>query len=121
MHNKKDFLNFIENEISKGNLAVVEGKKDFDALIKIGFSNKDIFVLNNGKSFIRNIEEIDSLSDKKRCKIAILTDLDKKGKLLYGRIKESLLHKEKIDDSLRLELFKQKISHIEGLYSYLNA
>ncbi len=139
MHSKEEFLDFIEKEISKNNLIIVEGKKDFDSLIKIGFSKKNIFVLNNGKPFITNIEEIESLSDKRKCKtqekqdfsgprkfrkfsrVSILTDFDKKGKMLYAKIKENLLHKEKIDDSLRLQILKQKISHIEGLYSYLNA
>ncbi len=108
---KKEILYSIDSDI----LIVVEGKKDREALEKIGFKN--IFVLNEtGKSLYEKIEKISSIS--KTC--TILTDFDKKGKKLYLFLKSELQKKGiKVNSSLRTALLKLNISHIEGLDTFI--
>ncbi len=111
---------FLEIEKSKDNLVIVEGKKDKTSLNKIGF--KKIFILNqNKKSIQEQAEEIEkNLEKDKKTKISILMDFDKKGFVLYKKLKQELsLKKVKIDDSLSNTIKSLKISHIEGLHSYL--
>lgn len=106
-----------EIEKSKPYLIIVEGKKDFLSLQKLGFQN--IFIINkDSKSLYEKIEEIEQEAGKR--KICILTDFDKEGKKLYLTIKKELSKtKVKLDNSLRSILSKLKISHIEGLSHYL--
>ena len=105
-----------ELEKAKNYLLVVEGKKDKAALLSLGF--KHIFILNEtGKSLYEKIEQIEAISQKN--KVCILTDFDKKGKKLYLLLKSQLAQKVKLDNSLRYILLKSKISHIEGLASFM--
>ncbi len=105
-------LRALEHEV-----IVVEGQHDKSSLLKLGLKN--IFVLNKpGASFYSRIEALEKLAKKKKC--AILTDLDRKGSFLYSTIKRNLVREGvKVDDTLRRLLHKAKISHIEGLASYL--
>ena len=107
-----------EIEKAKKYLIIVEGKKDLQSLKEIGFSK--IFVINKtGKSLGEKIEEIRAIIGKE--KVCILTDFDKKGKKLYLLLKSKLQEiGVKQDNTLRGFLLKEKISHIEGLSSYLN-
>lgn len=106
-------LRALEHEV-----IVVEGQRDKSSLLKLGLKN--IFVLNKpGASFYSRVEALEKLARKKKC--AILTDLDKKGNFLYFTIKKSLTKEGvKIDDNLRGLLRKAKISHIEGLATFLS-
>ncbi len=93
---------------------IVEGKKDKIALENLGCKN--IITLNGSNAGFHNL--IEKLPEN--CKeVVILTDLDKKGKQLYHRIKKILtMNKIKIDDKFRVYLFKEtKIRQIEGLKS----
>ena len=109
----------IEKEIEKaeGSLIVVEGKKDKAALQQLGFTN--IFVINEtGKSLSETIEEIEGMASQN--KVCILTDFDKKGKSLYITLKSKFSERGvRLDNSLRSMLLKMRISHIEGLSSFL--
>ena len=111
----------IEKEIEKaeGSLIVVEGKKDKAALQQLGFTN--IFVINEtGKSLSETIEEIESIVRQNKNKACILTDFDKKGKSLYMTLKSKFSERGvRLDNSLRSMLLKMRISHIEGLSSFL--
>lgn len=113
---KPEFLKQVEK--AKKHLIVVEGKKDKYALQELGFEN--IFVIHEtGKSFGEKIEQIQELCDKKD-RVCILTDFDKKGKHLYLLLKSKFSELGvRMDNSLRGFLLKQKISHIEGLSSFL--
>jgi len=119
MLSKEEFSEKINEEISKENLIIVEGKKDLNSLIYIGFNKRNIFILNNGEPFLENVEKINEIIEDKKCKMSILTDLDKKGKLLYSQIKKEIIDKKRIDESFRSLLLMQKISHVEGLSSYV--
>ncbi len=106
-----------ELEKAKDYLIIVEGKKDKRALEELGFQN--IFVINEtGKSLYEKIEQIENIAGKK--KICILTDFDKKGKKLYLLLKSELSQRGvRLDSSLRGILLKSRISHIEGLASFM--
>ena len=106
-----------EIEKAKEYLIIVEGKKDKAALEKLGFEN--IFIIHEtGQSIQEKIEQILSLC-KKRQKICILTDFDKKGKTLYLLLKSKLQEAgARLNNSLRGELLKAKLSHIEGLNKF---
>ncbi len=97
-------------------IILVEGKNDVAALRVLGIDN-DIFEIN--KALFEVVEEIADNNDNKE--IIILTDFDKKGKELYGKLKKDLVkHGCKIDHYFREFLQKNtKLTHIEGLPRYL--
>ena len=91
-------------------MVIVEGKKDAAALKAVGF--RRIITLNKP---LYQIAE--SVTEKR---ILILTDLDKKGKELYSKLKKDLDgHSIAVDDTLRNLLFKTELRQIEGLTHYL--
>ncbi len=91
---------------------VVEGKRDRAALKRLGFS----FIFELDKPLFAVVEQFEPGST-----VQILTDLDKKGKELYGRLKKDLSsHGVRVDDTLRNALFETELSHIEGLYRYIH-
>lgn len=96
-------------------LIVVEGPKDKKAIeAVVGF--KRISVLSK-KPLYAIVEKIAAESDK----VVILTDLDEKGKELFGRLRNHLQkNRVKVDTKFREFLFrKTNLSHIEGLESYI--
>lgn len=118
---KTEFLKFLkEIDKVKEHVVIVEGLKDKSALEELSF--KRIIVLNeNGKSLKEKIEEIEKIVDESKSKICILTDFDKRGRKLYIKLKAELsIRKVKLDNSLRAMLLKEKISHIEGLATFIN-
>ena len=96
-------------------LIIVEGKKDEKALKKFGISN---IVELNKKPLFQIAEEISGSNGE----CIILTDLDKKGKELYGNLSSNLqMRGVKIRNDLREFLFKHtKLRQIEGLTKYLS-
>jgi 5S rRNA maturation endonuclease (ribonuclease M5) len=101
-----------------GHTIIVEGKKDKNALVALGFER--VFELHQtGVSLRERLEQIARELDKKE-KVCILTDLDKKGKDLYMKSKTILqelgVH---LDSSLRGLLIKGQVSHVEGIYKFL--
>jgi len=94
----------------KHHLVIVEGKKDREALQKLGFDN---IVLLNKPLY----EVAESVSEKD---VVLLTDLDKKGREIYSKLKKGLDKRGvTVDDTLRNLLFKTELRQIEGLTSYL--
>ena len=108
----------LKKEISKlkesGKAIIVEGIKDKRALEKLGL--KKIFTLSR-KPIYAIVEEV--ASNYTEC--VILTDLDKKGKQLYGKLNRGLGSMGvKVDNRFREVLFKKtKLRQIEGLTNYL--
>jgi 5S rRNA maturation endonuclease (ribonuclease M5) len=96
----------LELQKNSDKLVIVEGKKDLEALKKFGF--KRIITLKSPLYAV-----VESVSEKE---VLILTDLDKKGKELYGKLYRDLTRRGvRINNCLRELLFKNRISHIEGL------
>lgn len=99
----------------KDSVVIVEGKKDSEALKKIGFRGK---VLEFHR-FDGMIDFTDSVSKYKR--LIILFDRDKKGRTLTGKTIQLLQRRTKIDLSFKKklrEITKGKIKFIEQLVCY---
>gem|GEM_PF-268005 len=92
-------------------LVIAEGKNDKRALESVGF--RKVMILT--KPLYEVVEEINER------KVLILTDLDKKGKQIYSKLKKCLNHKGVcVDDKLRNLLFQTELRQIEGLSRYLD-
>lgn len=113
----RELLNEIQKTIDGKFIVIVEGAKDKSALANLGFKNVEVL---QGKPFYKFIEKIAALAVISKTKVVILTDLDRKGKQFYTKIKKELVKEGvKINDKLREILFKEKISHIEGLATFI--
>ncbi len=115
-------MNKLNNELSEhinkirqsNQLIIVEGKKDKKALQNFGIKN--IIELNKKPLF----EVIENISNNNE-KCIILTDLDREGKELYGKLNSGLQQNGvKVDNSFRNFLFKNtKLRQIEGLVTHI--
>ena len=114
MFQKEEEIRYHLEEIKKsGKLVIVEGKKDKIALEKLGISN----IITLSKKPIFEIIEDASKNNKE---ILILTDLDKEGKKLFGKLNSGFLNNGvKVDKKFREFLFKNtKLRQIEGISNY---
>jgi 5S rRNA maturation endonuclease (ribonuclease M5) len=93
---------------------IVEGPKDKQALSP--YTNASIFTLSKKPLFVV-VEDIAQIHPD----VILLTDFDKKGKELYGKLSKHLRKQGvKIDTYFREFLQKNtKLSHVEGLNTYL--
>jgi len=103
-----DFINRLR-EKSKAVPVIVEGKRDYRILHKLGIQN--IYTLS-GKRYTDLLEEIPETTEE----VIILTDLDQQGEKIFKKLK-SLFEKFnlKVDDSFRKELKKFGILEVEHL------
>ncbi len=112
----QDLRKFIVLLNSKKNSAViVEGKRDSEALRKIGFSGKvlEFHKFRGLRKFADRVSEYNSL--------IVLLDRDRKGRYLTTKIIEQLERRVKIDLSFKRKLVsitKGKIRFIEELSFY---
>lgn len=111
MRVKEEIIEHID-EI-KDMLVIVEGKNDRKALIELGIV--DIISLDKRPIFVV-VEEIISHNRE----VVILTDLDKEGKKLYGKLNSALQQfGVRVNNKFRDYLFKEtKLRQIEGLGRY---
>ncbi|MFH1399111.1 MAG: hypothetical protein ABIG95_03290 [Candidatus Woesearchaeota archaeon] len=93
---------------------VVEGIKDQQALRELGIDSLSL----KGPLF----ELVENVATQ-GTKVLILTDLDKEGRKLYGKLKKDFVrHGVVIDSFFREWLFKNtKLRQIEGLVTYLGS
>ncbi len=120
-------MEFSEKEISeikkfvihlnsqKDSVVIVEGKRDSNALRKLGFSGKVL----EFHSFRGLVKFSDSVAKYKN--VILLLDGDRKGRYLTKRIIHLLAHRVKIDLSFKKKLVsitKGKIRFIEQLVCY---
>ncbi|MBI2139997.1 toprim domain-containing protein [Candidatus Woesearchaeota archaeon] len=110
---REELLALLEKAREQEKLIIVEGKEDRLALERLGLTR--IRVLNK-KPLFQVVEE----AIKENPEIIILTDLDRKGKQLYGKLNHALSqHGAKIDNKLREFIFRRtKLRQIEGMYRY---
>lgn len=114
LRNKEELRKEVDNLKNENKLIIVEGPKDRDALMKLGLNN--ITMLSKAPLF-KIVEQVAEKADE----AAILTDTDGKGKELYHILYRDLQKRGvKIDNRLRDLLFREKISHVEGLATYLS-
>ncbi len=111
-----DIKKFIKHLNSKKeSVVIVEGKRDSNALKKLGFSGKIL----EFHSFKGIVKFSDSVAKYKN--IILLLDGDRKGRYLTKRIIDLLEHRTKIDLSFKKKLIsitKGKIRFIEQLIFY---
>ena len=103
-------LNVIENGV-----VIVEGKRDSNALRKIGYTGK---ILEFHK-FTGMVDFADSVAKYQR--LIILFDRDKKGRTLTGKTIQLLQRRTKVDLTFKRKLHiitKGKIMFVEQLVSY---
>ena len=107
---KKEILEELEK--LKNTLVIVEGKNDQKALEKFGLKN---ILMLEGNAIFEVIEKVNT-------EVAILTDLDSKGKELYKRL-QSMLTKRgvKINNKLRHLLLRSDLKVIEGIDTFLKS
>jgi 5S rRNA maturation endonuclease (ribonuclease M5) len=112
----QDLKNFIVLLNSKSDSAViVEGKRDSEALKKLGFSGRvlEFHRFRGLRKFVDLVSEYNSL--------IILLDRDRKGRYLTTKIVEQLERRVKIDLSFKRKLVsitKGKVRFIEELDCY---
>jgi 5S rRNA maturation endonuclease (ribonuclease M5) len=109
----KDFVKSLNSE--HHSIIVVEGKRDEQALVKLGFTGK----LCQFHSFKGLIKFADSMPRYKN--LILLLDSDRKGRYLTKRIVSQLQHRMSIDLSYRKQLTiitKGRIRNIEDLSMY---
>jgi len=109
-----ELLDWIETIKDSDKIIIVEGKEDKKALHKLGIT--DVVQLNK-RPLYKVVEEL----IEKGKEVIILTDLDKKGKQLYGKLNHDLCRfGVKVDNRFRNFLFKNtKLRQIEGMDSYI--
>ena len=106
----QDFYQQVDKLKEEHTLIIVEGKNDKKAL--------QHFNLENIVTLATPLYKILEMMWKE--KVVILTDFDKKGKQLYKKIKSLCSQRGfYIDDTLRLLLLKHKLSHVEGLATFI--
>ncbi|MEM5812206.1 MAG: toprim domain-containing protein [Candidatus Aenigmatarchaeota archaeon] len=114
--NKKIDIEEIESVLEKlkGNILIVEGKKDYDALRGLGLTH---IVKVNSRHVIKVVEEAVSLRKKhKNRQVIVLTDFDREGRKLASRI-TLLLQSRKIhaNSRIRRDVMRLGISRIEEM------
>ncbi|MEK6892365.1 MAG: toprim domain-containing protein [Nanoarchaeota archaeon] len=112
--NFEEFYKHIEKIKHSNIIVIVEGKKDRAALNKFGITN--IIELTK-KSLFQIVEEVANSNEE----CIILTDLDKKGKEIYGKLNSDLQkHGVKVNNKFRNFLLKNtKLRQIEGMDTYI--
>ena len=103
-------LNAIENSV-----VIVEGKRDSNALRKIGFTGK-VLEFHRFSSMINFADSVVKFE-----RLIILFDRDKKGRTLTGKTIQLLQRRTKVDLTFKRKLriiTKGKIMFIEQLVSY---
>src|SRR3989338_441024 len=107
-------LEWLDDLKKSHKLIVVEGKKDRITLESLEIEN--IYALDK-KPIYKCVEEISLLSKK----VVILTDLDKEGKKVFGKLSAGLQnHGVEIDNYFREFLLKNtRLKQIEGIGNYL--
>jgi len=103
-------LNVIENGV-----VIVEGKRDSNALRKIGYTGKIL----EFHRFTGMVDFADSVAKYQR--LIILFDRDKKGRTLTGKTIQLLQRRTKVDLTFKRKLriiTKGKIMFVEQLVSY---
>ncbi len=110
MENINEWLEKLKNS---DKTIIVEGKKDKRALEHFGITN---IVTLSRHPLYRIAEDVASTSKQ----VIILTDLDRKGKELYGKLSSGLQSLGvKIDNRFREFLYHQRLSHVEGLRRFV--
>ena len=113
-HNIEELTTLLTTIKDSGTLVVVEGQRDASALAALGITHTATL---SRKPLFQIAEEIAA----NHREVVLLTDLDKAGRELYGRLYSCLTALGvRVDNRLREFLMKNtELRQIEGLVSYL--
>ena len=109
----KDFVKSLNSR--HDSIVVVEGKRDEDALKKLGYTGK-ICQFHSFKGLIKFADSIPKYKN-----LVLLLDSDRKGRYLTKRIIAQLQHRMTVDLSYRKELTvitKGRVKNVEDLAKY---
>ena len=110
------FVNMLNEESTNGAVVVVEGKRDVNALVSVGFKG-NVVTLNNFKGLNRLVENLERTS-----KIILMLDMDRTGKYLTHKILTLLQYKGNNVDMFYKktlsEITKGKVRHTEEIMIY---
>ena len=110
------FVNMLNEESDNGAIVVVEGKRDVNALVSVGFKGH-VITLNNFRGIDRLVESLEMTS-----KVILMLDMDRKGKYLTHKILTLLPYKGKNVDIFYKKtlaaITKGKVRHTEDLTIY---
>lgn len=109
----RNFISLLNSQVNS--VVIVEGKRDSEALRKIGFSGT-VLELHKFGGLIRFVDFV-----AKYDRVIILLDGDRKGRYLTAKLIEHLQRRTKIDLSFKRRLVsitKGKIRFIEQLVCY---
>ena len=106
-------------EESKETPIIVEGRKDVLALRELGITGRIICLHNRGKALVNIVEEISDTNNS----VIILTDFDRYGRELAGRLLGSL-EENRVKANLIFwrsikSLVRHEIKDIESLSKYI--
>ena len=117
----QSLLERLEKRSTKGTPIVVEGKKDLQALQRLGITGEFVLAKNAGKSFLDVVNEIENM--KKR-EVILLFDFDRRGKEWTNRMSRYLEELKIVPILLFWRtlsgLVGRDIKDIEGLVSFLD-
>jgi 5S rRNA maturation endonuclease (ribonuclease M5) len=113
----RNFIGMLNEESEKGSVIVVEGKRDAEALSKVGFTGSPA-VFHHFKGVAHFLDSNDS-ADKK---MILLLDMDRTGKHLTSRLVSQLQSRRRnVSLSYKRALARitnGKVRHVEDLVIY---
>jgi 5S rRNA maturation endonuclease (ribonuclease M5) len=113
----RSFIGLLNEESEKGSLIVVEGKRDAEALSRVGFTGSTA-VFHHFKGIADFLDSHDS----EHKKIILLLDMDRTGKYLTSRLVSQLQsrrHSVSLSYKRTLaKITKGKVRHVEDLVMY---
>jgi 5S rRNA maturation endonuclease (ribonuclease M5) len=113
----RSFIGMLNEESEKGSVIVVEGKRDAEALSKVGFTGSPT-VFHHFRGIADFLDSHDSAGNK----IILLLDMDRTGKYLTGRLLaqlQSRRHSASLSYKRSLaRITNGKVRHVEDLATY---
>jgi len=113
----RGFIGMLNEEFDKGSVIVVEGKRDAEALSKVGFTGSPA-VFHHFRGIADFLDSHDSAGKK----IILLLDMDRTGRYLTSRLVSQLQsHRNNVSLSYKRALAKiknGKVRHVEDLVIY---
>jgi 5S rRNA maturation endonuclease (ribonuclease M5) len=113
----REFIERLNEESENGSVIVVEGKRDVEALIRMGF-NGNLTILNHFKGITDFVDNHYQITKK----IILLLDMDRTGKHLTSKLLTQLHYKgNNVSLFYKKTLAKitnGKVRHVEDLVTY---
>ena len=113
---REELAEWAENLKHSSLCIIVEGPHDRKAIALVGIPAQQVVTLG------RPLYQVAEFVAEKHRRAVILTDLDRKGRELYGKLRKELMQQGvKVDNTYREFLQKKtRLSHIEGINTYFS-